>query len=208
MRSRLFALLALGLAFPLAAFAQDTCGYDATIPAVEDYESTFITFSDEFKGDADAPVVLIEFFDLNCPHCKFFEPVIAELVAENSEYVRVYKKPLAFLRSGPQIQALMLAQRAGKFDQMLAAQFAAQQPGGLSAQQLSAIADGIGMDGAAMVAQMNDGVFMAEIQRQTETAVRAGVRGVPKVMINGRFIPTAARSLECMTQLVRAAAAE
>jgi protein-disulfide isomerase len=208
MRLRLLALLVCAAFAPLAASAQDACGYDPDIPPVEDYEARFITFSDEFKGEADAPVVLIEFFDLNCPHCKFFEPVMAELAATQGENVRIYKKPVAFLGSGPQVQALMLAQREGKFDEMLTAQFAAQQPGGLSVEQLSAIADGIGMDGAALAAQIEAGTFQSEIRMQTETAVRAGVRSVPKVMINGRFIPSSSRSLECMTQLVQAAASE
>ena len=51
-------------------------------------------------GRYSAPVTLCEFFDYQCPHCKLMEPLLAHLVGELPDQVRVYAKAFP-VASGP-----------------------------------------------------------------------------------------------------------
>jgi protein-disulfide isomerase len=44
------------------------------------------------RGEAHAPVVLVEFSDFQCPHCKHLQPVLERLLDEHRGQVRLYFK--------------------------------------------------------------------------------------------------------------------
>lgn len=58
--------------------------YKGQVPAV--------TADDHIVGNPDAPVVIIEYADLECPYCKRFEPVVKQIVDEsNGQVAWVYR---------------------------------------------------------------------------------------------------------------------
>lgn len=61
-----------------------TTPYTGDIPAV--------TIEDHIIGSIDAPVVIVEYSDLECPYCKRFNGVMKEIVAEsNGQVAWVYR---------------------------------------------------------------------------------------------------------------------
>src|SRR5690606_12671355 len=180
------------------------CRYDPNLRPVADYAS-YVNAIDPIRGNPDAPVTVIEFFDVNCPHCKTLHPIMEQVIAEHGERARfVYKPFVIFQQSVAQTAALYAAAQEGKFFEMLDLQFEAQNPRGLSAEQLRGMARQIGIDPDLMIQRVESGLFMSFIQMQQRLGQEAGLRSVPSVMINGRVVETASKTPECLGQLITA----
>ena len=162
-----------------------------------------VGFTDPVFGTQGAPVTVVEFFDPNCPHCKTFHSVMEGLVAEYGDEARFVYKPIPLWGySVNQISALHTAAQQGKFEEMLEAQFARQQRGGLSDDQLAEIARQIDMNPDAMLAQIRQQRYQQQIMRDRQLAQESGVRGTPAVSINGRLVARRARTPQCVSALL------
>ena len=185
------------------------CHYDTEKGYYEDY-ADLVNFSDPMKGNAEADVVVVEVFEPNCGHCKALYPVMERVVEEHSDEAQFYYKPVVFWadRSLAQTMALHAAAQEGKFFEMLDQQFARQNPQtGLGLPQLRQIADQIGMEADAMVNRIQGGMYRSMVQRQNELLMEdLGIRSVPAVLINGRFVAADSRTEECLGELIEAAA--
>ena len=119
---------AAGTANPVG-LAQE-CPYDPEKAPVADYNA-LVSELDPMKGNPDAPVTVIEFFDVNCPHCATLYPVVEQAAAMVGDKARfVYKPFVLWQHSVAQSAALYAAAQEGKFFDMLALQFANQQQRG------------------------------------------------------------------------------
>ena len=178
------------------------CQFAPNQEPVED--GRLVSFSDPVYGAEDAPVTVVEFFDPNCPHCATFHTTMKGLVAQYGERVRFVYKPIIVIgqQSINQIGALHAASRQGKFKEMMEAQYARQQRGGLSNDQLASIAREIGMNPDPMLAQIRQGGYRERIQRDLQLASEAGVRGTPSVAINGRLVARRAKTPRCISALI------
>ena len=182
--------------------ATQTCSFDTERPPVR-YFRDLIMMNDPTAGNPDAKVVVIEYLDPNCPHCKHLHPIMKQVVDSYGLQAYFVFKPIPLWQfSIPQVAALYAAAREGKYEAMLEAQFARQRSGGLTLEEILDIAEAIGMDRDELVRQINEGVFNEYMQRQSRQASMIGVRGVPTVLINGHFVPGYARSVECLGQLI------
>ena len=175
-RSLLAAGLALAFAAPLAA--------QETRAVVENA-----------IGAADAPVTLIEYASLTCPHCaNFHMTVLPQLKAEyiDTGKVRLIYREVYFDR--PSLWAAMVARCAGEdryfgvvdllFREQATWSQAADAQGVVSG--LFAIGRQAGMTDAAMDACLKDAAFaeamVAEFQKN---ATADGVEATPSFIING-----------------------
>jgi protein-disulfide isomerase len=184
------------------------CGYDADIPAVEDY-MRLITFGDPYKGNFDADVTVIEYFDPNCPHCKTMHPIMNNVIQERGEKARYFMVPYVLWQySLIQVEALFVAGQDGKYFEMLDAQYEHQQPGGMSIDELTALAKEIGLDPEVFRARVERGMNQGMIMARRQEIIDMGIRGTPAVMINGRVIDGQSKSFECIVELIDKAAAE
>lgn len=167
--------------------------------------SRMVQFGDPVFGKADAPVTVVEFFDPNCPHCKTFHNTMKGLQSRFGEQVRFVYKPLLVMgpQSANQISALYAAQQQGKFMDMLEAQFARQQRGGLSNDQLADIARQIGMNPGPMLSAIRQNSNRQRITRARKVAQAAGVQGTPAVVINGRLVGRRAKTPQCITAMIQ-----
>ena len=189
-------------AAPEAQPATQTCSFDTERPPVR-YFRDLIMMNDPTAGNPDAKVVVIEYLDPNCPHCKNLHPIMKQVVESYGAQAYFVFKPIPLWQfSIPQVAALYAAAREGKFEAMLEAQFERQRPGGLPLEEILDIAEEIGMDRDELARQISEGVFNEYMQRQSRQARMIGVRGVPTVLINGRFVPGYARTAECLGQLI------
>ncbi len=197
-------------AAPVAEVQQETqtCAFDTERPPVRFYRD-LISKNDPTVGNPEAPVVVIEYLDPNCPHCKHLHPIMKQVVEKYGLQAQFVFKPVALWEfSIPQVAALYAAGREGKFEAMLEAQFARQRSGGLALEEILDIAEEIGMDRNELARQIDNGVFNEYMQRQSRQASMIGVRGVPTVLINGHFVPGYARTVECLGRLIERQADE
>jgi protein-disulfide isomerase len=165
--------------------------------------SQFVSFGDPVFGTSDAPVTVVEFFDPNCPHCKTFNTTMKNLTEQYGDQARFVYKPIPlWRRSVNQIAALHAAAKQGQFEAMLDAQFARQQRGGFTDEQLAEIAREIGMNPDPMLTQIRQGAYQQQIQRDRRLAKQAGVSGTPAVVINGRRVARRAKNAQCLEALI------
>ena len=185
--------------------ADEECYYDAEAQPFEDYAS-LIKPSDPVKGNPDAKVVVIEFFDPNCPHCATLSPIMSQVIEQHEDDAFFVFKPFPISQfSVDQVQALYAANEAGKFFEMMEAQFKAQKRGGLSTVEIKAIFDEIGLTGEEMIERIASGRYQTAVQDDYIRIRNAGVSRFPTVWINGRRVGV--RSAECIGRLIEEAGA-
>jgi uncharacterized membrane protein/predicted DsbA family dithiol-disulfide isomerase len=194
-------------AAPPVAAAASACEWDDSIPPVRDYLS-LVTFSDPFLGASTAPVMVYEFFDPNCSHCRRLHPIMKQLAASHGTTARIY--PIPFMlwpdRSLLPIEALYVAAQDGKFHEMMEAQFAgATGKGYYTVPELLQMAVDIGLDEASFTERLRRGLNRDAIWSRRVQVAELGIRSTPTVMINGRLVRT--KSLDCLIQFVEEAAA-
>ncbi|NND71251.1 MAG: vitamin K epoxide reductase family protein [Rhodothermales bacterium] len=178
------------------------CMYDPGKAFVENYRE-MVGPADPYKGNPESDVIVMEFFDPNCPHCKTMHPLVEALVqAHGDEAHFVYRPFILWEHSVVQVEALHIAAQEGLFFEMLEGQYALQRQEGLSLQTLEAIAEQIGLSKDLLRSRLERGLFRQVALRQRQNAIDAGVGSVPTVMINGRFVDRSSRTFDCLGELI------
>ena len=193
--------------------AADECGYNPDVPQVEHYES-LVSFRDPIKGDPNAPVTVVEYFDPNCPHCRDLYPIMREVAEQHGDRAKFAYIPFVLWPneddprySLAQIEALHAAAQEGKFFEMLEAQLTTGESR-LSMEQLQAVAEGIGMDPERMRHRIESDVYLDAIMQQRRQGAATGITGMPAVFVNGRLVDSNSRTVECLGELIEEAASE
>jgi len=187
----------------------ELCSYDPNSLPYDNLEQIVMDF-DPIIGSPDAPILVMEFIDPNCNHCKAVHPNIKALVEEFSDSVKVVIKPVPIV-GGPtysldEIAALYYANDQGKFEEMLDLVFEYQSPStGLSVDRLAGFMDDLGLDES----DFRQAVSRREYANQTVQTRRffegMGLTAVPAIIINGRRISSISRSVDCMKIFVEQA---
>jgi protein-disulfide isomerase len=139
-----------------------------------------------YEGIPTAPVVLVEFFDYACPHCRMFRSVLEDVGREYPSDVVVYFKhfPLGGHKDSiPAAMAAIAAQKQGKFREMHIKLFEGQDH---SQEALVGYAKAIGLDLKKFEADMNDPAVRAKVTRDRAEGDKVGLQGTPALYINGR----------------------
>jgi protein-disulfide isomerase len=80
---------------------------------------TFDLKTAPLRGEGSAPIVLVEFSDFQCPHCKHLQPVLEKILEEYRGQVRLYFKNYPIARAHPDAPlsaaAALAAGKQGKF---------------------------------------------------------------------------------------------
>jgi len=174
------------------------CTLDTSRDPVENNGNALVGFQDVIVGPSDASVTVIEYFDPNCPHCKDFHAIMEKVVAEYKDRVRFVYKPFALRGSSlPEIQALYVANKQGKFKEMLEGQYARQSRTGITKQDLRDISSEIGMNAEVLMTRLEEDKYREKVISQRKRAVAVGVSSTPSVLVNGHFVGSS-RSYECM----------
>ena len=176
------------------------CAYDDRVAPINNYAELINSF-DYIVGPEDAPVTVVEFFDPNCPHCQSLHPVMKEIIDTYKDRVKFVYKPFPIRQySIAQIEAMYVAKEQDKFPEMLDAQMALRETGGLSMDRIRSVASEIGMDVPLLNSRMRQQLYRNVVIDAQQKAAQAGVSTVPAVIVNGRFIGT--RSQECISQFI------
>lgn len=189
---------------PLEPAVIDDCRYDTSMAVAKELDE-LISEADPMLGNPESDVVLVEFFDPNCTHCRSLHPIMEEVVEAYGDRIRYYKKPFALSRhSLTQIGAMLIAAEEDKFYEMAAFQLASPHAPYLSHDELVRIAEEIGLDGAGFEDALLAGAYLDRVQFLRNQAREAGVRGTPTLLVNSprQVLAADSRSLECISGLL------
>ena len=148
------------------------------------------------RGPENAPVVIYQFSDLQCPFSARVEPVISEIEKIYGDKIRiVYKNyPLQFHKdAGLAAEALLAAAEQGKFVEMRQSMFKFQT--NLSRPALEEFAKWAGLDLDRFRNALDSHQFAAQVAQELDEGKRAGISGTPSFVINGRLL-VGAKSVE------------
>jgi protein-disulfide isomerase len=145
-------------------------------------------------GSAAAPVLLVEFSDLQCPFCKQGQPTIDKLVSEEKNTRLVFQNfplPAHDWATKAAYYADCVARTSNdafwKFEQ---ATFDAQKEitAANAEEKLTAIADAAGVKGADVAACATKPETAGRVQRSMALGTSVEVNSTPTLFINGRKV--------------------
>lgn len=180
-------------------------------PTINPSQMKTLEDDDPVKGDANAPVTIIEFSDFECPFCgRFYSqtlPSIQKNFIDTGKVRLVYRDfPLSF---HPQAQkaaeASECADDQDKFWEYHDLLFESGVAGGIAS--FKAYAGQLGLDQATFDSCLDSGKHAQEVQADLQQGSAAGIRGTPGFIINGQII-SGAQPYQVFEQAINAALAE
>jgi protein-disulfide isomerase len=203
-------LLIIALAAPAAALADDPAAsgetpltpFDAPLgeteraldaaqrAAIAALGSRIVEPADPVAGNPLGAVTLVVFTDPLCPFCRRLIPVIYALLDED-RLVKVVWKDIPVLGPASQLEAraLLAAQRQDGYDQMQAALI--RIPGPLNRDELRDLADALGLDGGALLRDLDDPAIKVRLAANIALARQLHIEATPATVVGGRIIPGA-----------------
>ncbi len=146
-----------------------------------------VAAGDPVRGNANAPVTIVEFSDFQCPFCQRVNPTLARVREVYGDRVKIVFKdfPLPNHPQAPKAaEAARCAAEHNKFWEMHDAMFANQR--GLEVPQLKQTARSLGIDGAAFDSCLDSGKHAATVQKGADLGEKLGVNSTPTLYVNGR----------------------
>jgi protein-disulfide isomerase len=140
------------------------------------------------KGPKDAPVVVVEWADFECPFCGAASPLLDKLLLQYPSSVRLVFKtyPLAaHEHSEIAARAAVAAGKQGKFWEMHHELFA-NQTGGLDRPVILRLALELKLDEKKFTADLDSEPVADAVNRDRKQAEKLDLRGTPMIYINGR----------------------
>jgi protein-disulfide isomerase len=146
------------------------------------------------KGPEKSPVTIVEFSDLQCPHCKEAQPVVEKLLADepNARFVfQQYPLPMHNWAEKAASYADCIGRTSkdaffkfvqGTYDEQ------ANITESSADEKLKAITDKSGAKGSDIAACAAKPETKARVQKSVELGQAVGVTGTPTLFINGRRI--------------------
>ncbi|MBI2640057.1 MAG: DsbA family protein [Candidatus Sungbacteria bacterium] len=170
---------------------------------------------DPALGNPDAPVVLVEFSDFQCPFCRklwresFFQ--LKEKYIKTGKVRFVYRDfPLSGIHSGalPAAMAGECAEDQNKFWEMHDKIFQEQDRLGqgtvsFTADDLKRWARELGLDGSAFDSCFDGGKYRAEVEKDYSDGTALGVAGTPHIFVNGKPLIRGALPFEQIDQIIQ-----
>ena len=143
--------------------------------------------SDPVRGNAAAPITIVEFSDYQCPFCARVNPTLAKVLETYGDRVKIVFKdfPLPNHPEAPKAgEAAHCAAEQQKYWEMHDAMFTNQRA--LQVPALKQAARAIGLDGAKFDQCLDSGKHAATVRAGAELGERMGVNSTPTLYINGR----------------------
>ena len=162
---------------------------------------------DAVKGDADAPVTIVEWSDFECPYCvRFYEQTLGQI---DEKYIKTGKVKLIYrdFPLGNHRQAQKAAEAAecadeqGKYYEMHDALFEKGVAGGVSS--FKQYAADIGLDTAEFNDCLDTGKMASEVAKDMIDGQSAGISGTPGFVINGQLV-SGAQPFSVFEQIIEA----
>jgi protein-disulfide isomerase len=160
------------------------------------------------RGPADAPVTVVEFSDLQCPHCKEANPTVEKLLNESSNIHFVFQNFPLPMHNWAQ-KGAAYADCIGKtsneaFWKFIASVYDAQTE--ITAenadQRLTELADKAGVKGPDIAACSTQPETQSRVESSVELGKSLDVNSTPTLFINGRPVGVSGNNYDVLKQLV------
>jgi len=158
------------------------------------------------RGPLNAPIVIHEFADFQCPFCQRAEKTLRELDKEYPGKLRFvwHDYPLSFHEHARPAAIVAREARAQKGDagfwKMHDLLFASDAE--LTDELLTRHATSLQLNATRLSAAQSDGRFDSVLEKDKAMAEAAGIRGTPAFVINGYYL-SGAQPLKAFKRLVR-----
>lgn len=144
-------------------------------------------FAGAWTGNRDGDVVLVEFFDFNCPYCRQSTKDVEKLLQADPNVKVVFRDmPVLGPESERFAMAALSAARQGKYPQFYRAAFAGQGP--LSEGRLIAAVRAAGLDEKKVVADLNDKELRQQVQQNLGLGRALGLTGTPSYVVGNQIL--------------------
>jgi len=154
-----------------------------------DFLSEFDLTDSPFLGPADAPVVVVDFSDFECPYCAKMPALMEQILEQNPGRIKVVFKhfPLPMHRfAEAAARAAIAANMQGKFWQMHDLLFANQKQ--LSLAKIIDLAKEAGLDMKRFRKDFDSEAVKKILMRDVMEGRKAGISGTPSLLVNGRKV--------------------
>ena len=141
---------------------------------------------DPSRGDANAPVTVVEFTDFQCPACAAMHPVLEEALKTYGNKVRFVVRDFPLNQhenARKAAEAANAANAQGKFFEYISVLFKNQKA--LDVPSLKNYASELGLDRARFDAALDRGTYASEIGKDVSDGELYGVGSTPTIFING-----------------------
>ena len=163
-------------------------------------------------GPATAPVTVVEFSDLQCPHCKEAQPTLDRLMSEGKN-VRVVFQNFPLPMHDWAAKAAAYADCVGRsspdaFWKFVGSVYGAQTDitASNADEKLTAFADASGVKGADIAACAAKPETTTRVEHSTDLGKALDVNSTPTIFINGRKLSAGGLPYEVLQKLVDFAA--
>jgi protein-disulfide isomerase len=141
---------------------------------------------DPARGDVNAAVTVVEFTDFQCPACAAMQPVLEEVLQSYGNKVRFVIRDFPLNQhenARKAAEAANAANAQGKFFEYTAVLFKNQKA--LDIPSLKKYASELGLNRARFDAELDRGVYAAEIKKDIEDGEMYGIGSTPTIFVNG-----------------------
>jgi len=165
-------------------------------------------------GPADAAVTVVEFSDLQCPHCKDAQPTMERLMAEDKK-TRVVFQNFPLPMHDWALKAAGYADCVGRqspeaFWKFISSVYTAQTEitAANADEKLTGFADSAGVKGSEVAACSAKPETTTRIEHSVELGKSLDVNSTPTIFVNGRKLSAGGLPYEVLQKLVDFAAQE
>jgi len=146
--------------------------------------------ADHYLGPADAPVVLVEYGDYQCPHCGRAHAVLQQVLAELGDAVRFIFRNFPLSESHPDADAAAeaaesVAAHGGNAAFWDMHDILYENQDALSVDDLLGYAAAAGVDAGAVADDLSSGAQRWRVRDDVRSGERSGVTGTPTFFVNG-----------------------
>lgn len=142
---------------------------------------------DHIQGPIDAPIMLVEYGDYECPYCGEAYPVIKEVQERLGNRLCFAFRNFPLVNSHPHAQHAAEAAEAagaqGRFWEMHDILYENQSA--LEDADLARYASALGLDGRRLVSEVLAGGYTGRVREDFQSGARNDVNGTPSFFING-----------------------
>jgi len=201
----IFGAIAVAVLVVAAIVLLDQGGKGSQAPAAE-------VSLDKSVGAVDAPVVVVEYADFQCPYCEQFVAGAGRQLKENyvdQGQVRFVFRHLAFIgdESTWAAEAAECANEQGRFwdyhDKLFEEQSGENQ-GAFSRDNLKRFAVELGLDTEQFDECLDAGEYRSKVQQEVSEAQRRRINSTPSILVNGQLIQNGS-SYEVLQAAIEAA---
>ncbi|MCT9000273.1 DsbA family protein [Chelativorans intermedius] len=154
---------------------------------VERHDEIFNDSTAPVAGNPDGDVVLVEFFDYNCPYCRKATSDIRQAIEDDPNLKLVFKEwPILGPGSEFAARAALASLKQGKYDAFHHALMGF--PGRIGENSTLTIAGDVGLDVEQLKRDMQDPAIAAAIERNRALADDLRITGTPTFVVGDEII--------------------